>query len=198
MKKGKKFAIALVVMLIPAIGFGFGYFKWNANKDLSNQTLTVKGGIVTTEVSTDGGLVPGDEICGAIGFNIESTAPSLLRVKVEASCNGDNGLKDVGVIEGLKDDWVYGGDDDGYYYYTKAVNKTTQDSVIVQFTDSIKFDAKNGEDVNQYQGKEISTKIEAEMVQAKYGVFETKWDVKSGHPAYDQLKAASDAATPSN
>ncbi|MDY4574075.1 MAG: hypothetical protein SPD90_03350 [Intestinibacter sp.] len=198
MKKSKKLAIALVVVLVPAIGFGFNYFKWSKEQPLSNhQTLTVKGDIAVTEVSTDEGLVPRDEICGSIGFNIESTAPSLLRVKVEASCSGDNGLKDVGVIEGLKDNWVYGGDD-GYYYYTKAVNKTTQDSVIVQFADSIKFDAKNGEDVNDYQGKEISTKITAEMVQAKYGVFETEWNVKQGHPAYEQLKAASDAVTPSN
>lgn len=197
MKKSKKLAIALVVILIPAVGFGFNYFKWNKEQPLSNhQTLTVKGDIAVTEVSTDEGLVPGDEICGTIGFNIESTAPSLLRVKVEASCNGDNGLADVGIIDGLKNNWIDG--EDGYYYYKQSVNKTTQDSVIVQFADSIKFDSKNGQNVNDYQGKEISTKITAEMVQAKYGVFETEWRISSGHPAYDQLKAASDAVTPSN
>ena len=77
MKKSKKLAIALVVVLIPAIGFGFNYFKWSKEQPLSNhQTLTVKGDIAVTEVSTDEGLVPGDEICGSIGFNIESTAPS--------------------------------------------------------------------------------------------------------------------------
>ncbi|MGM9532808.1 hypothetical protein [Intestinibacter sp.] len=196
MKKSKKLAIAMVVILIPAIGFGFGYFKWSKNKDLSNQTLTVNGGITVEEISNDEGLVPGDQICGAIGFNIESTAPSLLRVKVEASCNGDNGLADVGIIEATKNDWIDGGD--GYYYYTKAVDKDTQNSQILEFTDSIKFDAKNGEDVNDYQGKEISTKITADMVQAKYGVFETEWRIGSGHPAYQQLKTASDAVTPSN
>jgi len=193
MKKSKKLAIALVVVLIPAIGFGFNYFKWSKEQPLSNhQTLTVKGDIAVTEVSTDEGLVPGDEICGAIGFNIESTAPSLLRVTVEASCNG----KDVGIIEGISENWIDG--EDGYYYYKQAVNKTEQNSVIVQFADSIKFDAKNGEDVNDYQGKEITTKITADMVQAKYGVFVTDWGINSGHPAYEQLKAASDAVTPSN
>lgn len=193
MKKSKKLAIALVVVLIPAIGFGFNYFKWSKEQPLSNhQTLTVKGDIAVTEVSTDEGLVPGDEICGSIGFNIESTAPSLLRVTVEASCNG----KDVGIIEGISENWIDGGD--GYYYYKQAVNKTEQNSVIVQFADSIKFDAKNGEDVNDYQGKEITTKITADMVQAKYGVFVTDWGINSGHPAYEQLKAASDAVTPSN
>lgn len=193
MKKSKKLAIALVVVLIPAIGFGFNYFKWSKEQPLSNhQTLTVKGDIAVTEVSTDEGLVPGDEICGAIGFNIESTAPSLLRVTVEASCNG----KDVGIIEGISENWIDGGD--GYYYYKQAVNKTEQNSVIVQFADSIKFDAKNGKDVNDYQGKEITTKITADMVQAKYGVFATDWGINSGHPAYEQLKAASDAVTPSN
>ena len=193
MKKSKKLAIALVVVLIPAIGFGFNYFKWSKEQPLSNhQILTVKGDIAVTEVSTDEGLVPGDEICGSIGFNIESTAPSLLRVKVEASCDA----KDVGIIEGISENWIDGGD--GYYYYKQAVNKTEQNSVIVQFADSIKFDAKNGKDVNDYQGKEITTKITADMVQAKYGVFVTDWGINSGHPAYEQLKAASDAVTPSN
>ena len=36
------------------------------------------------------------------------------------------------------------------------------------------------------------------MVQAKYGVFETAWEMDSTHPAYAQLKTASDQVTPSN
>ncbi|MGM9535286.1 MAG: hypothetical protein ACI3VR_08535 [Intestinibacter sp.] len=188
MKNKKLLVIVLIAILVPAIGFGFNYFKWSKDRSLSNhQTLTVDGDMEVTEITADKKLVPGDNICDAIELNIKSTAPSLLRVKVETFCNGTSA--DIGIAEGLKENWVYGGDK--YYYYTNTVDESTG---LLQFVDGIKFMIQDS-DLNDYQGKEISTKITAEMVQAKYGVFETEWSLNSGHPAYSQLKAASDAVT---
>ena len=193
MNKKKKFLIALVVILVPVIGFGFNYFRWDGNDQVSKQTLTVNGGISIENISADQKLVPGDKICDTIGFDIKSTAPSLLRVKVETFCGDDTTPVDIGIVEGVDKNWVNG--NDGYYYYTKTVDQSTG---VLQFASDLKFGTETGEDLNQYQDQYIKAKITAEMVQAKYGVFETAWEMDSTHPAYAQLKTASDQVTPSN
>ncbi|MGN1032715.1 MAG: hypothetical protein ACI4PU_04575 [Intestinibacter sp.] len=200
MKKFKKWIVALIVILIPAIGFGFNYFRWQGDQSVSKQTLTVKGGITVQEVSEYEKLVPGDKICNSIGFNIESTAPSFLRVKVETFYKDDGSnlttedtKADIGTIVGLKDNWVDG--NDGYYYYTKAVDQDTQGTEALLFADSIKFEVKDDDDANEYQDKYIHAKVTAEMVQAKYDAFKTAWNVTSDHPAYTDLNAESERIT---
>ena len=194
MKKSKKWMIVLAIILVPVIGLGFNYFSWHGEKDTSKQALTVDGGITVQEIAAEKNIVPGDKICDAVGFNIKSTAPSFLRVKVESSYSYDGNSENttsanIYEIKQVKDNWIKG--NDGYYYYTKAVDKNSQSSV--PFVDSIYFTVEAGEDVdaNQYQNKYIHAKVTAEMIQAKYGVFEDAWGIHSGD-VYDKLKEESD------
>lgn len=203
MRNRKKLLIALAVILIPVIGFGLNYFNWNQDTSVSKQALTVDGEMTVKDVSSEQKLVPGDMICDDIIFNIESTAPSLLRVSVEtySSENGTIGdvsnqnSENIGKVINLDTDWVDG--EDGYYYYTKAVDKDLN-SEALSFADGIKFEVDEGVNANKYQNQYIHATISAEMIQAKYGVFESAWGVSSGHVAYEQLKAESDQATPEN
>lgn len=205
MRNHKKLLIALAVILIPAIGFGFNYFNWNQDASVSKQTLTVDGDMTVEDVSPDQKLVPGDMICDNIVFNVKSTAPSLLRVSVK-TYDSDNGTigdvsnqvsKNIGKIINLNGDWIDGGD--GYYYYTKAVNTDTLNSeTLVLFADGIKFEIGENLDANDYQDKYIHATISAEMIQAKYGVFESAWKVDQNHVAYQQLKTESDQVTEPN
>lgn len=194
MKKSKKWMIVLAIILVPVIGLGFNYFSWHGEKDTSKQALTVDGGITVQEIAAEKNIVPGDKICDAVGFNIKSTAPSFLRVKVESSYSNDGNSENttsanIYEIKQVKDNWIKG--NDGYYYYTKAVDKNSQ--LSVPFVDSIYFTVEAGEDVdaNQYQNKYIHAKVTAEMIQAKYGVFEDAWGIHSGD-VYDKLKEESD------
>lgn len=194
MKKSKKWMIVLAIILVPVIGLGFNYFSWHGEKDTSKQALTVDGGITVQEIAAEKNIVPGDKICDAVGFNIKSTAPSFLRVKVESSYSNDGNSENttsanIYEIKQVKDNWIKG--NDGYYYYTKAVDKNSQSSV--PFVDSIYFTVEAGEDVdaNQYQNKYIHAKVTAEMIQVKYGVFEDAWGIHSGD-VYDKLKEESD------
>lgn len=202
MRKHKKLLIALAVILIPAIGFGFNYFDWHKDASVSKQTLTVDGDI-NVDVSSGQKLVPGDMICDNIAFNIESTASSLLRVSVKTYSSNNETIGDVsnqaseniGKVINLNGDWIDG--KDGYYYYTKAVDKNLNPEAL-SFADGIKFEVDEGVNANEYQNKYIHATISAEMIQAKYGVFESAWGVRSGHVVYEQLKEASDQVTAEN
>lgn len=191
MSKSKKLMLVLIAILIPAVGFGLNYFNWNGSKDVSpNQTLTVDGGIDVTNISSEQKLVPGDKICETIQFNIESTAPSFIRVKVDTSYSNDGGAlttpADIGTIEVKNEKWVSYGD---YYYYTEAVDKKT--TGVLPFADSIIFEVKDDK-ANTYQNKYIHAKITAEMIQVKHGVFADIWNIPSSEPLYTTLKTISD------
>ncbi|MBU5336771.1 hypothetical protein [Intestinibacter bartlettii] len=195
MKKRRKLLIALLaVILVPgAIGFGFNFFSWNSNKEVSKQTMTVDGEINVSPVSEGASLLPGDKICDKVEFDIKSTATSLLRVKIvpyiSDTVSGDKQSADVCKIENSENSkWIDG--KDGYYYYSEGVSKANG---TIPFDNKIYFDIPEGGESNDYQGKYIHANVQAEMVQAKHGVFEQQWGVGSGHAAYAKLKAISNA-----
>ena len=86
---------------------------------------------------------------------------------------------------------------DGYYYYTQGVKNG---DIVKLAEDGIYFNGLNDNvDMNKYQGKKIKVVAKAELVQAKHGVFEGKWGLKSDTTnatdkiIYDKLKGISDA-----
>ncbi len=189
MKKRKRLLIALLVFLVPAIGFGYKFFSWDDAQSISEQAMTVAGEITVKEISPSNKLLPGDKMCDKVSFNINSTAVSLLRVKVDSyysdTENGEKQKKEVCYLNDTDDSkWIKG--EDGYYYYKEGVSNTT-----VPFVDNMYFDIPENEEANEYQGKYIHANITAEMVQAKHGVFKEKWGIKESHSAYAALEKIS-------
>lgn len=190
MKKRKILLIALLVVLIPAaIGFGYKFFSWNGTDNTSKQAMTVDGGININKIADDVMLLPGDKICGEIQFNIKSTATSLLRVKVESfisdTKDGAKSGADVCELEGMDGNWIDG--NDGYYYYNQGVSTTK--NATVPFVTEVLFEIPEGQDANDYQGKYIGANVQAEMVQAKHGVFEQHWNISPDAEIYNTLNA---------
>ena len=91
----RKFFIVLALILLPIGAFTLGYFF--KNNSVGNQvanTLTVdgsiEGSITENIVAGETSMVPGDEVSATININPNSTAKSLLRVKLEPYwMNGD-------------------------------------------------------------------------------------------------------------
>lgn len=193
MKKRKILLIALLAILIPAaIGFGYKFFSWNGNDSTSNQAMTVNGEINISKIADGVMLLPGDKICGEIKFNIKSTATSLLRVKVESfisdTKDGEKRHADVCKLEGINGNWIDG--NDGYYYYNQGVS--TKQNATVPFVTEVLFEIPEAEEANNYQGKYIGADVQAEMVQAKHGVFEQHWNISHDAEIYNTLKEISD------
>ena len=192
MKKGRKILVVLLAILIPvSIGFGYKFFSWKGNKSLSNQAMTVDGDISIENIPSANTLLPGDKICDEIQFNIKSTATSLLRVKIDgfvsSTSDGNKDKKELCKIEGLDENWIDG--QDGYYYYIKGVSNTTNSTV--PFVTGIYFEVPGSEDANNYQGKYIGADIQAEMVQAKHGVFKDHWNIGESSNVYSILNEIS-------
>ena len=106
---------------------------------------------------------------------------------------------DIAPIKNAGDNWLKGSD--GYYYYTQGVKNG---DTVTLASDGIYFNAAEDEaynkdedsgiNMNKYQGKKIKVVAKAELVQAKHGVFEGKWGLKSDTTnatdkiIYDKLK----------
>lgn len=194
-KKYKKWIIALTFILVTgAVGFGYNFFNWNENKQLKNEALTVNGGLNVENIVNQQNLVPGDKMCDEVNLNINSTAVSLLRVKIEVK-SGDQTMSDGYIIKGIdSENWIKG--NDGYYYYKTGVNENSGNSGNIKFATGIYFGTENEDiNMNDYQGKQITADIKAEMIQAKHGVFETAWNISQtdNQSVYDLLKSISDA-----
>ena len=186
-----------------SIGFGFNFFSWNGSKESAeNQAMTVAGTLTINQISEAQNLVPGDKICKGVTMNITSSAVSLLRVKVdvyyaEAGSTEYTVTTDIEPIKNAGDNWLKGSD--GYYYYTQGVKNGDTVSLA---SDGIYFNAAEDEadnkdedsgiNMNKYQGKKIKVVANAELVQAKHGVFEKKWGLNSGE-IYTKLLAVSEA-----
>ena len=201
MKKFRKVLIVLLAILVPvSIGFGYNFFSWNGSKSAENKAMTVKGTLTVNEIKNAQNLVPGDKICNGVTMNITSSAVSLLRVKVdiyyaEAGSTEYTVTTDIAPIKNAGDNWLKGSD--GYYYYTQGVKNG---DIVKLAEDGIYFNGLNDNvDMNKYQGKKIKVVAKAELVQAKHGVFEGKWGLKSDTTnatdkiIYDKLKGISDA-----
>lgn len=185
MKRFRKVLVVLLAILVPvSIGFGFNFFSKDMETESAKQyqTMTVDGTLKINEkdITNVQNLVPGDKICDGVTMNITSSAVSLLRVKIEvnyAEANSTNYQQatDIEPITSPGDNWLKGSD--GYYYYTQGVKDGNN---VVLASEGIYFNGANDTvDMNKYQGKKIKVKAEAELVQAKHGVFAEKWGLTS-------------------
>lgn len=206
LKRFRKVLIVLLAILVPvSIGFGYNFFSWNGSKSAENKAMTVKGTLTVNEIKNAQNLVPGDKICNGVTMNITSSAVSLLRVKVdiyyaEAGSTEYTVTTDIAPIKNAGDNWLKGSD--GYYYYTQGVKNG---DTVTLASDGIYFNAAEDEaynkdedsgiNMNKYQGKKIKVVANAELVQAKHGVFADKWELSENNNAniYTTLKSISDA-----
>ena len=204
MKKFRKVLIVLLAILVPvSIGFGFNFFSWNGSISAENKAMTVKGTLTVNEIKNAQNLVPGDKICNGVTMNITSSAVSLLRVKVdiyyaEAGSTEYTVTTDIAPIKNAGDNWLKGSD--GYYYYTQGVKNG---DTVTLASDGIYFNAAEDEaynkdedsgiNMNKYQGKKIKVVANAELVQAKHGVFADKWELSENKDGdiYTKLKKIS-------
>lgn len=204
MKRFRKVLIVLLAILVPvSIGFGFNFFSWNKSQELSKEAMTVDGALTITDVANVKNLVPGDKICDGVTMDIKSSAVSLLRVKVdiyyaEVGSTEYTVTTDIASIKNAGDNWLKGSD--GYYYYTQGVKNG---DTVTLASDGIYFNAAEDEadnkdedsgiNMNKYQGKKIKVVANAELIQAKYGVFKDAWglDQNVDKDIYNKLLAVS-------
>ena len=192
LKRFRKVLIVLLAILVPvSIGFGFNFFSWNGSKESAeNQAMTVAGTLTINQISEAQNLVPGDKICKGVTMNITSSAVSLLRVKVDIYCaDSETAETDIAPIKNAGDNWLKGSD--GYYYYTQGVKNG---DIVKLAEDGIYFNGLNDNvDMNKYQGKKIKVVANAELVQAKHGVFADKWGLSENKDGdiYTKLKKIS-------
>lgn len=205
LKRFRKVLIVLLAILVPvSIGFGFNFFSWNGSKESAeNQAMTVAGTLTVNKISEAQNLVPGDKICDGVTMNIKSSAVSLLRVKVdiyyaEVGSTEYTVTTDIEPIKIAGDNWLKGSD--GYYYYANGVKNG---NTVTLASDGIYFNAAEDEadnkdedsgiNMNKYQGKKIKVVANAELVQAKHGVFAEKWGLSENKDGdiYTKLKKIS-------
>ena len=204
MKRFRKVLIVLLAILVPvSIGFGFNFFSGESSDSAENQAMTVAGELTVNEIKNAQNLVPGDKICNGVTMNITSSAVSLLRVKVdiyyaEAGSTEYTVTTDIAPIKNAGDNWLKGSD--GYYYYTQGVKNG---DTVTLASDGIYFNAAEDEadnkdedsgiNMNKYQGKKIKVVANAELIQAKYGVFKDAWglDQNVDKDIYNKLLAVS-------
>ena len=193
LKRFRKVLIVLLAILVPvSIGFGYNFFNWNDSKELNKEAMTVEGKLSIDDLANIKNLVPGDKICDSLTMNITSSTVSLLRVKVNVYCaDSETAETDIAPIKNAGDNWLKGSD--GYYYYTQGVKNG---DIVKLAEDGIYFNGLNDNvDMNKYQGKKIKVVANAELVQAKHGVFAEKWKLSESNNAniYTTLKSISDA-----
>lgn len=191
LKRFRKVLIVLLAILVPvSIGFGFNFFSWNGSKELNKEAMTVEGELSIDDLANIKNLVPGDKICDSVTMNITSSTVSSLRVKVEIYCaDSEKPETDIAPIKNAGDNWLKGSD--GYYYYTQGVKNG---DIVKLAEDGIYFNGLNDNvDMNKYQGKKIKVVANAELVQAKHGVFAEKWGLSENKDGdiYTKLKKIS-------
>ena len=191
LKRFRKVLIVLLAILVPvSIGFGFNFFSWNGSKELNKEAMTVEGELSIDDLANIKNLVPGDKICDSVTMNITSSTVSSLRVKVEIYCaDSETAETDIAPIKNAGDNWLKGSD--GYYYYTQGVKNG---DIVKLAEEGIYFNGLNDNvDMNKYQGKKIKVVANAELVQAKHGVFAEKWGLSENKDGdiYTKLKKIS-------
>lgn len=204
MKRFRKVLIVLLAILVPvSIGFGFNFFNSKSSDSVENQAMTVAGTLTVNQISEAQNLVPGDKICKGVTMDIKSSAVSLLRVKVDVYYAKVGSTEytvttDIAPIDNPGTNWLKGSD--GYYYYTQGVKNG---DTVTLASDGIYFNAAEDEadnkdedsgiNMNKYQGKKIKVVANAELVQAKHGVFAEKWGLSENKDGdiYTKLKKIS-------
>lgn len=127
-------------------------------------------------------------------MDIKSSAVSLLRVKVDVYYAKVGSTEytvttDIAPIDNPGTNWLKGSD--GYYYYTQGVKNG---DIVKLAEDGIYFNGLNDNvDMNKYQGEKIKVVANAELVQAKHGVFADKWGLSENKDGdiYTKLKKIS-------
>ena len=197
-KRSKKIALVLACFLIPAATFGVGYFlkQYTLDKAVA-KTLIVEGNIGGTiseqNIKTDN-IVPGDTIYKSIAFTSISTAPSLIRAKIEPVWEGNLSSENLELVysDGVKvKESIISGEtaywykhSDGYFYYMGPVKQKSDIKLVKGF----KFNGgTDDKDANEYQNKGLNIKITMDIIQSKYSPFEEKWNIKGSNLA-DELK----------
>ena len=193
LKRFRKVLIVLLAILVPvSIGFGYNFFNSKSSDSAENQAMTVAGTLTVNQISESQNLVPGDKICNGVTMDITSSAVSLLRVKVDIYCaDSETAETDIAPIKNAGNNWLK--DRDGYYYYTQGIKNG---DIVKLAEDGIYFNGLNDNvEMNKYQGKKIKVVANAELVQAKHGVFAEKWKLSESNNAniYTTLKSISDA-----
>lgn len=195
MKRFRKVLIVLLAILVPvSIGFGFNFFSGESSDSAENQAMTVEGTLTVNKISGAQNLVPKDKICNGVTMNITSSAVSLLRVKVDVYYAKVGSTEytvttDIAPIDNPGTNWLKGSD--GYYYYTQGVKNG---DIVKLAEEGIYFNGLNDNvDMNKYQGKKIKVVANAELVQAKHGVFAEKWGLSENKDGdiYTKLKKIS-------
>ena len=195
LKRFRKVLIVLLAILVPvSIGFGFNFFSGESSDSAENKAMTVSGTLTVNKIYEAQNLVPGDKICNGVTMNITSSAVSLLRVKVdiyyaEVGSTEYTVTTDIASIKNAGDNWLKGSD--GYYYYANGVKNG---NTVTLASDGIYFNEANDDvDMNKYQGKQIKVVANAELVQAKHGVFAEKWGLSENKDGdiYTKLKKIS-------
>ena len=204
LKRFRKVLIVLLAILVPvSIGFGFNFFNSKSSDSVENQAMTVAGTLTVNQISEAQNLVPGDKICKGVTMDIKSSAVSLLRVKVDVYYAKVGSTEytvttDIAPIDNPGTNWLKGSD--GYYYYTQGVKNG---DTVTLASDGIYFNAAEDEadnkdedsgiNMNKYQGKKIKVVANAELVQAKHGVFAEKWGLSENKDGdiYTKLKKIS-------
>ena len=195
MKRFRKVLIVLLAILVPvSIGFGFNFFNSKSSDSVENQAMTVAGTLTVNQISEAQNLVPGDKICKGVTMDIKSSAVSLLRVKVDVYYAKVGSTEytvttDIAPIDNPGTNWLKGSD--GYYYYTQGVKNG---DIVKLAEEGIYFNGLNDNvDMNKYQGKKIKVVANAELVQAKHGVFAEKWGLSENKDGdiYTKLKKIS-------
>ena len=204
MKRFRKVLIVLLAILVPvSIGFGFNFFNSKSSDSVENQAMTVAGTLTVNQISEAQNLVPGDKICKGVTMDIKSSAVSLLRVKVDVYYAKVGSTEytvttDIAPIDNPGTNWLKGSD--GYYYYTQGVKNgdtVTLASYGIYFNaaedEADNKDEDSGINMNKYQGKKIKVVANAELIQAKYGVFKDAWglDQNVDKDIYNKLLAVS-------
>lgn len=186
-KRTRKVALVLVGILLPLGTFGLGYFfKQDSipTKKLGN-TLVVDGeisGTLKDDALDTTGLVPGDSINKTIEINPNCTAPSLLRVKVNpywSDSENDSSniitkfnIKYSSELNSDKNEPYWYKDNDGYLYYIGIIDENISNIDLVNG-----FALDTGDNVNEYQGKNIKVEVGLDVIQAKHNAYEQKWGV---------------------
>lgn len=195
MKRFRKVLIVLLAILVPvSIGFGFNFFSGESSDSAENQAMTVEGTLTVNKISGAQNLVPKDKICNGVTMNITSSAVSLLRVKVDVYYAKVGSTEytvttDIAPIDNPGTNWLKGSD--GYYYYTQGVKNG---DIVKLAEEGIYFNGINDNvDMNKYQGEKIKVVANAELVQAKHGVFAEKWGLSENKDGdiYTKLKKIS-------
>ena len=162
--------------------------------------MTVDGSIeVTTTRETEvslAGIVPGDTINKTINIKPDSTAESLMRVKIQPNWEGVespniSNIKIVYADNAVKEElnssennyWYKYGD---YLYYIGTVTDNSEMELVkgIQFLGGV-----DDEEANKYQGKNLKINVTLDMIQCKYAPFKTKWKETEGNiTLYNKLK----------